>query len=143
MEKKIFFSVKTLIIKDNKFLAVYNIENNQKLWDLPGGKMEFGETAEETLKREIHEELGIEINPIKVIDTWNYIHNDNCQITGIIYYSEMKTDKIRISKEHQGFDWVGFEEINKFFTKDFLLEKMQLWNWNFIIDNKIIFTKTF
>ena len=55
----------------------------------------------------------------------------------------MKTDKIRISKEHQGFDWVGFEEINKFFTKDFLLEKMQLWNWNFIIDNKIIFTKTF
>ena len=137
-----FFSIKTLIIKDNKFLAVYNFENGQKLWDLPGGKMEFGETAEETLKREIYEELGIEIKPIKVIDTWNYMHNDNCQITGIIYYSEMKTDKIRISEEHHGFDWIGFEDINEIFSKDFLLEKMQLWNWDSIIDNEIIFTKS-
>jgi 8-oxo-dGTP diphosphatase len=142
MEKKMFFSIKALIIKDNQFLAVYNFENGQKLWDLPGGKMEFGETAEETLKREIYEELGIEIKPIKVIDTWNYMHNDNCQITGIIYFSEMETDKIRISEEHHGFDWIDFEEINKIFSKDFLLEKMQLWNWDSIIDNKIIFTKS-
>ena len=111
MEKKMFFSIKTLIIRNKKFLAVYNFENGRKLWDLPGGKMEFGETAEETLKREIFEELGIEINPIKVIDTWNYIHDDNCQITGIIYFSEMKTDKIRISEEHNGFDWISFEEV--------------------------------
>lgn len=141
MEKKMFFSIKTLIIRNNKFLAVYNFENGRKLWDLPGGKMEFGETAEETLKREIFEELGIEINPIKVIDTWNYMHDHNCQITGIIYFSEMKTDKIRISEEHNGFDWIGFEEINKIFSKDFLLEKMQLWNWDSIVDNETIFTK--
>lgn len=141
MEKKIFFSIKTLIIKDNTFLAVYNIKNGQKVWDLPGGKMEFGETAEETLKREIFEELGIEIIPIKVIDTWNYKHDDNCQITGIIYFSEMKTDKIHISEEHNGFDWIGFEQINEFFSRDFSLDKMQLWDWDAITDNNIRFTK--
>ena len=53
----------------------------------------------------------------------------------------MKTDKIRISEEHNGFDWISFEEINKIFSKDFLLEKMQLWNWDSIVDNEIIFTK--
>lgn len=141
MEKKIFFSVKTLITKNNTFLAVYNFKNNQKLWDLPGGKMEFGETAEETLKREVFEELGIEIEPIKVIDTWNYMHNTDCQITGIIYFSEMKTDKIRISEEHDGFEWIAFEQIDSFFSKDFLLRKMQSWNWDSIIDNKITFIK--
>lgn len=141
MEKKMFFSIKTLIIKNNTFLAVYNLKDGQKLWDLPGGKMEFGETAEETLKREIYEELGIEIEPIKVIYTWNYMQDDNCQITGIIYFSEMKTNKIRISEEHNGFDWIGFKQINEVFSKDFLLEKMQLWDWDSIINSKIRFTK--
>lgn len=141
MEEKIFFSVKTLIVKDGKFLAVYNNKNGQKIWDLPGGRMEFGETAEETLKREILEELSIEINPVKVIDTWNYMHNDKCQITGIVYFSEMLTDEICLSDEHDGYDWIGFGQIEEFFSKDFLLEKMQLWDWNAIVDDKIRFVR--
>jgi 8-oxo-dGTP diphosphatase len=142
MDKKIFFSVKTLLIKNNTFLAVYNLKDGQKLWDLPGGRMEFGETAEETLKREIFEELSIEIKPVKVIDTWNYMHNDKCQITGIIYFSEMLTDTIYLSDEHEGYQWIWFKQIDEIFSKDFLLEKMQLWDWNSIIDNKIRFTKS-
>jgi len=139
--KKTYFSIKTLIVKDSKFLAVYNISDNKKIWDLPGGRMEFGESAEETLRREIYEELSIEIEPIKVIDTWNYMHNENTQITGIIYFSKMKTNKISISDEHDGYDWIDFEKTNEIFSKDFLLDKMQLWDWGSIIDNKIRFTK--
>lgn len=142
MDKKMFFSIKTLIVKNDTFLAVYNLKDGRKLWDLPGGRMEFGETAEETLKREILEELNIEIKPIKVIDTWNYMHNDTCQITGIIYFSEMMTDTIYLSDEHEGCEWIGFKQIDEIFSKDFLLEKMQLWDWDSIIDNNVRFTKS-
>ena len=37
-------------------------------WEVPGGIVEFGESVEDTVKREIKEELGIEIEIIDVID---------------------------------------------------------------------------
>ena len=37
------------------------------LWSLPGGKMEFGETVEETAIREVMEEFGINIKNVKKI----------------------------------------------------------------------------
>ena len=33
-------------------------------WTVPGGHIELGETVEETLKREIKEEIGLEIEPM-------------------------------------------------------------------------------
>jgi len=42
-------------------------KNERGLWKLPGGAIEYGEKAEEALKRELKEELGIEIKIIKQI----------------------------------------------------------------------------
>ena len=50
-------SIKALIYNDvGQILVVKEIDRTY--WDLPGGGMDFGETIESSLKRELHEEVG-------------------------------------------------------------------------------------
>ena len=52
-----------LVFKDGKLLIAKRPENSHLggMWEFPGGKLEFGESYEICLKREIEEELGIKI----------------------------------------------------------------------------------
>ncbi len=51
-----------LILRDSKILVCQRRrdDTHSMQWEFPGGKIEPGETPQEALKRELHEELGIE-----------------------------------------------------------------------------------
>jgi 8-oxo-dGTP diphosphatase len=50
-----------IILVDNKLLTLKYNYNGNLLYAIPGGNLEFGEKLEEALKRELQEEIGLEI----------------------------------------------------------------------------------
>ena len=70
-----------LVIKNNQILLIKKVTGpyDGKL-DLPGGTIEFGETPETALKRELKEETGLDILEYKLFDASSVLvdwHRDN------------------------------------------------------------------
>jgi len=119
-----------LIIKDNSLLLIKKVGGpyDGKL-DLPGGTIEFKETPEDTLKRELKEEVGIDITKYELFDAsstfikWNhkneehYIHH-----IGIFYkildYSGKILENIDIDNKNDDSNGAKFYDINKLKKED-------------------------
>jgi mutator protein MutT len=56
-----------------------NAKNERGKWEIPGGAVEFGETFEEALTREVYEELGIRITIGQVLEIVSHILKDEKQ----------------------------------------------------------------
>lgn len=74
IDKKIDFGVKAFIVQEGKFLVMHNNGETKDLWELPGGRMEFGENVKPScflpIGLKIHNEVGRGsfVNLIKTID---------------------------------------------------------------------------
>ena len=67
MDKPIRKAVRCYLIKDNKVVVIKYKKGNKKegYYDIPGGKIEYGEIPKQTAIREVKEETGIDIKNLK------------------------------------------------------------------------------
>lgn len=84
------------------------------LWEIPGGKLEFGEKIENGVKREIEEETGMKTELIEPISVVSWIEN-NKQYVEIDYLCKpLKDIKVKLSFEHSDYKWVAFDELHNY-----------------------------
>ena len=79
------------------------------MWEFPGGKIEPGESRESALKREIQEELGIDININKFLCTTDYDY-PSFHLTMHCYLCGIETGEIEL-REHKSARWLRPEEL--------------------------------
>lgn len=78
-------------------------------WELPGGKIEEGESIEEAIIREIKEELDAEISPDKFLCTVEYQYETFYLIMDVFICS-LVSKEIHF-KEHEAYKWINKESL--------------------------------
>ena len=110
----------TGIIKnnDNKFLIVKRKENEDihgGLWVFPGGKVEENEDIFTALKREIKEEVGLDIlDERKQISDYEYERPDGNITFGSCFLVRVVNDKVSLSKDFDDYKWITKEEFRNY-----------------------------
>ena len=81
-------------------------------WEFPGGKLEEGETLEECLKRELKEELDIEVEVKDYIASSFFSCND-LEIELIAYRVKYLSGELKLV-DHEEVKWISPDELSKY-----------------------------
>lgn len=115
MGMKVFHvGVKGVIVVDGRVLLLKR-ENRWSgvFWDVPGGRMEGGEEIEETLRRELREELP-SIGRIEVGELIHAARVPTDEAIGLVllYYRVVaEVPTVELSDEHIGYTWAGIDDL--------------------------------
>lgn len=124
LEKIQKIGVSGFIYKDGKVLIVRRSKKEKFMpgyYDIPGGKVEFGESLDNALRREIKEEVNLVVKVIKPYSYFSYVTLNNTRHTvDIQFLAEVKNIKnLKIDDSHDDYRWIKESEIKKYkFSKE-------------------------
>ena len=114
MDIKLFTATKAFIKYRDKVLILresgnYEDGTNEGSFDVPGGRVKPGQRFDESLRREIEEETGLNVtigNPFFVNEWHPQKNGEQWQIVGIFFECEADTDQIILSEDHNKYEWI-------------------------------------
>ena len=118
--------VGAVIICDGKILLEKRKgEPGRGKWTVPGGLVELGESAEQTVMREVKEETNLEVEQPKLIDVVNNVTLDEdgrikYHFLIVDYFVKLKGGKLKAADDASELKWVKFSEVENYdLTKSF------------------------
>lgn len=113
--------------KGRLLLIQRGTEPNKGLWSFPGGHIELGETLFEAAKREAGEETGIEVEPLELFQTHDFIARDDAGRVCFHYLVNLVRARYLAGKARSGDDavqarWVTEAEITGLAMDPFIRE---------------------
>lgn len=111
---KIFVVVKGVILHEGKVLIVKRSadeEIGRDSWETVGGKIEFGEDLEASLKREIREETGLNITVEQLLFATTFKTDPKRQVVILSYLCKSSIKQVVLSPEHSDYLWADAEQL--------------------------------
>ncbi|OXM50260.1 NUDIX hydrolase [Amycolatopsis thailandensis] len=119
-------SIKGVVVRARRVVLMYNERDE---WELPGGRLELGETPKECVAREIYEETRIGVDVVNVLDSWMYhIEVANKDVFIVTYGCRATTDAPPVvSHEHKRVGEFTADEIPHLVMPDGYKRSIATW----------------
>ena len=116
--KNLWDGVKGIVRKNDHILVL--VKPNGTL-DLPGGRVENGETIKSALQREINEETGLKVEIHDPVEKWSFYKTPDQLIKGITLECDYLEGKVKLCSEHKSYFWTAIESVKRLnFNRNFL-----------------------
>lgn len=124
MKEYVFgLAVRVLLTNDEGKILIIKRSTNSKTnpgkWELPGGKVDQGESFDKALIREVYEETNLNISLDHVVG----VSQQNLpfiRAVHIIMSGEILDGDLQLSSEHEGFAWEYLENLSDYELADWL-----------------------
>ena len=134
--------ITAIVIKSGKYLITRRSANKKRFpgkWTVPGGKLEVSDyidlpketefywynVLEKVLKREVKEEVGIEIKNIEYVTSLATIHDDGNPSLVISCLADYLSGEIELQKdEADEYAWVSLGEAEEYDLLDGIYEEL-------------------
>lgn len=114
-------------------------------WMVPGGGLTVDDyinlpkttsdhwyfAVENSLRREIKEEAGIEVGEIKYLCDMTFIRPDNIPVVILSFYAPYKSGEVKLDKDSINCAWVTYEEAKNYDMIEGLIDEIKM------VDDKI------
>lgn len=137
-------AITAIVVKDERYLIIRRSANKKRfpgMWTVPGGRMETNDylqmpkdtehywynVLERTLRREVKEEAGIEIEHIEYVTSLATVHADGSPSLVISCMAEYVSGDIRLQKEEcDEYAWVTLEEAKNYALIDGIYDELAM-----------------
>lgn len=113
-------SVRAIINEDGKALLLRRSNGRATIlgkYELPGGKLAYGEQPEDALRRYLHDDAGLHIQSSKLFDAVTYIDHDDSAIQyGVIVYLvtlARQRHPMKLSGNYSKYKWHSMSNIHQ------------------------------
>jgi len=132
-----------IIQKNGKYLIVKRSPNKKVMpgkWTVPGGGLEVTDyisspkttadawyfAVENSLKREIKEEVGLEVEKINYLLSLAFIRPDNVPVITLSYFCNYKEGEVKLNEENVDYKWVTTEEVKDYDLIEGISEEIKM-----------------
>lgn len=142
-QKAHYLVVTGIIVKDGKFLITKRAPTEKAFpnqWTVPGGKLELDDYSkrpkdtsshwynifEGLLKREIMEEVGLEISNIRYLTSLSYIRSDSIPTIIVSLFADYSEGEIKLCSALTEYAWVTLEEAKNYDLIEGIYEELEM-----------------
>ena len=116
MEKEFNIATKAIILYKRKALIIQRsnyMKFDEYIWEVPGGRIEFGEDLHDCLKREVKEEVNVDVEIIKLLYATSVIVDNQRHVVILSYLCNALHDNVILSNEHNDFLWANKQQMRE------------------------------